>query len=134
MKITCFFGPRFWKHFGRVLGGQNSRISLFFRHFFDAKFRVQFGRAKNRKKSAQDDFIPNFGGLCGPGGKEKGWGEGNLAGNLACILGLISWLCFSGMHFWSLDLLSGTHGSPFGRRRMCCAQTAAPEGKKAKSE
>ena len=28
--------------------------------------------------------------------------------------------------------MSGTHGSPFGRRRMCCAQTAAPEEKKRK--
>ena len=26
--------------------------------------------------------------------------------------------------------LSSTHGSPFGRRRMCYAQTAAPEGKR----
>jgi len=29
-------------------------------------------------------------------------------------------------------LIFGTLGTPFGRRRMCGAQAAAPEGKKAK--
>ena len=42
----------FRKGFGRVLGSQNPRFSHFFRYFFDANFRVQVGRAKNRKKSS----------------------------------------------------------------------------------
>ena len=46
----------FWEDFGKVLGGQNRRFSQLFRCFFDAKFRVQFGRAKNRKKSGQKHF------------------------------------------------------------------------------
>ena len=46
----------FRKGFGRVLGSQNPRFSHFFRYFFDANFRVQVGRAKNRKKSGQKHF------------------------------------------------------------------------------
>ena len=35
---------------------------------------------------------------------------------------------FRGRHKESMGLMSGTHGSPFGRRRMCFARTAALQG------
>ena len=48
--------------FGRILGGfGDPRFSHFFRHFFDAKFRVQLGRARNRKKKPQDNRFPLLG-------------------------------------------------------------------------
>ena len=46
----------FWKDFGKVLGGQNPRFSLFFRCFFDVIFEVRFGRRKNREKNAKTSF------------------------------------------------------------------------------
>ena len=56
--------------FGRVLGGQNPWFSHFFRYFFDAKFWLQVGRVKNRKKTnntpasdfikSQNDFLDFF--------------------------------------------------------------------------
>ena len=63
----------FRKGFGRVLGSQNPRFSHFFRYFFDAKFRVQVGRAKNRKKMAKNVFGPNFGAALR---YVRSWGEG----------------------------------------------------------
>ena len=64
MKNPCFFGHRFWKDFGKVLGGLwEAKIldfRIFFDVFFDAKFRVQLGRAKNRKKRPQKTFSPFF--------------------------------------------------------------------------
>ena len=67
----------FRKGFGRVLGSQNPRFSHFFRYFFDANFRVQVGRAKNRKKSEKKVSSPDHPlvlvrlcGMCGPGGKD----------------------------------------------------------------
>ena len=59
----------FWK----VLGTQNPRFSHFFRYFFDAKFRVQLGRAKNRKKVTKNIFGPNFGAALR---YVRSWGEG----------------------------------------------------------
>ena len=54
LKNHVFFGisilKGFWVDFERVLGGQNHRFSHFFRNFFDAKFTVQFGRQKIRRK------------------------------------------------------------------------------------
>jgi len=53
MKICIFLGTSildgFWEGLGRVLGGQSLRFLQFFHIFFDAKFRVQVGRAKNAK-------------------------------------------------------------------------------------
>ena len=73
MKNCTFFGTSilegFCKGFGRVLGTQNLRFSHFFRYFFDANFRVQVGRAKNRKKMRKCKVSGQFGGMCGPGGK-----------------------------------------------------------------
>ena len=46
--------PRFWKHFWKVLGGVwEAKIFDFriFLYFFDAKFKVQLGRATNQKKN-----------------------------------------------------------------------------------
>ena len=88
-KICMFFETSIWEGFweglGRVLGGQNPWFSKFFRHFFDAKFRVQLGRAKTRKKTPTRAIIPwsspRFGGMCGPGGKDLGWGEACLSLN-----------------------------------------------------
>ena len=60
----------FRKGFGRVLGSQNPRFSHFFRYFFDANFKVQVGRAENRKKRLKIFFSCDFRGQCGPGGKD----------------------------------------------------------------
>ena len=38
---------------------------------------------KKANKRGGYGILGRFGGQCGPGGKEKGWGEGNLAGILA---------------------------------------------------
>ena len=58
------------KGFGRVLGGPNPRFSNLVRHFFEAKFRMHFGRATNRKKVPKRGGGDFFSGLCGPGGKD----------------------------------------------------------------
>ena len=75
----------FRKGFGRVLGSQNPRFSHFFRYFFDANFRVQVGRAKNRKKSANVRIIPDhplgFPVCAALGGRIIGWGEGKFGLN-----------------------------------------------------
>ena len=55
IKNRMFFGTSIWKGFGegfgRVLGGQKSRFSRFFRCFFEAKIQVRFGSQKNREKT-----------------------------------------------------------------------------------
>ena len=65
MKNRMFFGisilSRFWKGFGRVLGGQNPRFSHFFRCFFDIIFQARFGRRKNRPKMRKNQTFPLFG-------------------------------------------------------------------------
>ena len=65
MKNRMFFGTSilkgFWPRFGRGLGSQNHWFSHFFRCFFDAKFRLQLGRAKNRKKKPQSNRFPLLG-------------------------------------------------------------------------
>ena len=53
--------PRFWKHFGKVLGGVwEAKIldfRIFLKKFFDAKFGVQLGRATNQtKKQKATDY------------------------------------------------------------------------------
>ena len=48
-------------------------------------------------------------------------GEGPFAKNLRLSFDA----GFRGRHKESMGLMSGTHGSPFGRLRMCCARTAA---------
>ena len=74
MKICMFFGTSllngFWEGLRRVLGGLNPWVLHFFRYFFEAKFRLPFGRTKNRKKRPQKFFSWIFGGMCGPGGKD----------------------------------------------------------------
>ena len=83
MKNRMFFGTSilkgFWRGFGRVLGGRNPRFSHFFRHFFEAKFRMQFGSAKNRKKRRQNDLRLRFGvaaAVCAAlGGRKKDGGK-----------------------------------------------------------
>ena len=82
-KFCMFLGTSilkgFWKGFGRVLGGQNSWFSHLFRNCFDAKFGVQIGRAKNRKKMHQNDLTPYFGvgaAICAAlGGRKKDGGK-----------------------------------------------------------
>ena len=53
-KKTMFFGTSFleafWEGFGRVLGDQKPRFSLFFRCFFEVIFEARFEEAKNRPK------------------------------------------------------------------------------------
>ena len=85
MKNCMFFGNSFlngfWQDFGKVLGGQNHLFSQFVRHFFDAKFRMQVGRAKNSKKMIHQKprglFFMIFCGPCGLGGKDY-WIGGSL--------------------------------------------------------
>ena len=60
-KIACFLGRRFWKDFGRVLGGPNPRFSLIFRHFFDVNFDMHFGRRKIRSQIRKNQSFPLFG-------------------------------------------------------------------------
>ena len=89
LKNRMFFGSAileaFGKGFGRVLGSPNPRFLHFFRYFFDGKFRVQLGRAKNRKKIATsglgDFFWMLFAVCAGLGGRIIGWGEGKFGLN-----------------------------------------------------
>ena len=82
-KNHVFFGASIWKGFGegfgRVLGGRNPRFSHFFRHFFEAKFRMQFGSAKNRKKRLTKTIRDQFGvaaAVCAAlGGRKKDGGK-----------------------------------------------------------
>ena len=132
-----FFGTSileaFWMGFGRVLGSQKPRFSHFFRHCFDAKCGMQLGRAKNRKKSAQDDFIPQFRRSVRP------WGEGKRMGGMpSCRPSCMnSWPEILAMLLRNASLelepciWHARH--PFGRRRMCCAQTAALKEKRKRS-
>lgn len=63
----------------------------------------------------------------GPGEGKKGWGKALGAG----ILGFAFEAGHSGRYNRKVKgLISGTLGSPFGRRWMCYAQTVAPEGMK----
>ena len=57
-------------------------------------------------------------------------GEGLFAKNLRLSFDA----GFRGRHKESMGLMSGTHGSPFGRRRMCCARTAALQGRDEKQK
>ena len=41
-KFACFLGPRFWKGFGRVLGGFWEAKILDFRTFFDVFSMINF--------------------------------------------------------------------------------------------
>ena len=69
--------------FGRVLGefweAKVLDCRIFVHHFFDAKFGVQVGRAKNRKKMLQNDLSPYFGvgaAICATlGGRKKDRGK-----------------------------------------------------------
>ena len=89
MTNRMFFGTSvligFWKGFGRGLGGQNPRFSHFFRCFFDANFRVQLGKAKNRNKRPKKFLVCDFGvaaAVCAAlGGRIIGWGEGKFGLN-----------------------------------------------------
>ena len=56
----------FWKGFGKP----KSLIFAFFRHFFDANFRVQVERAKNLKKRFHPQIIPSVLRYV------RAWGEG----------------------------------------------------------
>ena len=60
-KIMCFLEHRFGRALGKVLGDQKLRFSHFFRCFFDAKFGLQLGRAKNRKKKPPSNRFPLLG-------------------------------------------------------------------------
>ena len=66
-----------------VLGGFWEAKIINFRTFstifFDAKFGVQVGKAKNRKKTQKCKVSGRFGGPCGLGGKDLGWGEACLS-------------------------------------------------------
>ena len=77
MKNRMFFGASiltgFWEDFGRGLGGQNPRFSHFFRCFFDANFRVQLGKAKNRKKMSKNNPDLTFEAVLR---SVRAWGEG----------------------------------------------------------
>ena len=125
----------FGEGLGRVLGGQNPRFSHLFRNFFVAKFRMQFGRAKNRKKGSKKRFSLIFLVMQR---SVRPWGEGKRIGGrqLGRHLSMNSWPAILAMLLSNAILeLEPTiwHARhPFGRRRMCCAQTAVPEGKKAK--
>ena len=125
----------FWEGLGRVLGGQNPRFLLFFRNFFDAKFGMQFGRTKNRKKGSKKQFSLIFLVMQR---SVRPWGEGKRMGGrqLGRQLGMNSWPAIFAMlssnAILELEPCIRHARHPFGRRRMCCAQTAAPEGNKAK--
>ena len=75
----------FGEGFGRVLGTQNPRFSHFLRHFFDVKFWLQFGGAKNRKKCPKrgaGGFIrAGLAVRAALGGRIIGWGEAYLSLN-----------------------------------------------------
>ena len=59
-----FFGTSiftgFWQGFGRGLGDQIPRISLFFRCFFEVIFEARSGRAKNRPKRRNKTQMVDF--------------------------------------------------------------------------
>ena len=68
-KIACFLGMRFWRHFGRVLGGFWEARILDFRIFsivFDVKIRMQFQlRFFIALKSILGGFWEGFGRVSG---------------------------------------------------------------------
>ena len=135
MKNCMFLGTSilnaFWRGLGRLLGGQNHQFSHFFRHVFDAKFGVQFGRAKNRKKCSKKKFFLIFAVVRR---SVRPWGEGKRMGGrqLGRHLGMNPWPEILAMFLRNAFLELGPcirHARhPFGRRRMCCARTAALQG------
>ena len=54
IKIVCFFGPRFWRHFGRVLGGFWEPEILDFRTFFDVFSKQILKRVSEGQKIDQN--------------------------------------------------------------------------------
>ena len=75
----------FWKRFGKP----KPLIFAFFHYFFDATFRLQLGKAKNRKKKPQSPIFPllGAGSAVVPGllGREKERGVRTFeARTLAC--------------------------------------------------
>ena len=79
-----FWGTSFLRGFGEA---KILDVRHFFVIFSMQNFKCNLEGAKIEKKTPTRAIIPRsslrFGGLCGPGGKQKGWGEGNLAGILA---------------------------------------------------
>ena len=65
----------FWEGFDRL----KSSIFAFFSIFSRFKILNATWKAKNRKKDSKFFFPPHVGDLCGPGGKDLGWGEACLS-------------------------------------------------------
>ena len=51
LKIACFLGPRFWRHFGQVLGGFWEAKIHDFRCFFEKKRKQKTRRFLEGKKN-----------------------------------------------------------------------------------
>ena len=132
MKIRMFFGTSFLqpfgKDFGRVLGGQNPWFSVFLREKMESKNKMIFGRLKNRILRPQEQIADEVRRYVRTRGKELRMGGRHFRKE--------SWAHNLELVFWSLNVGAkrtwqelggsfGTLGSPFGRRRMCCARTAA---------
>ena len=62
----------FWEGFGRP----KSLIFAFFSSFFRCKILIATWKGKKSKKKGHKKIFPFFlSGMCGPGGKDIGWGE-----------------------------------------------------------
>ena len=138
MKNRMFFESAiweaFWKGFGRVLGGQNPWFSSFFRSKMQAKNEMDWRRRKNRilePKKQTADSAPRIAQVRGKELKDGG----------SLGIGCQSLKRQSQASIWSMKGLMNekkteetylTRKLTFGRRRMCYAQTAAPESKKKK--
>ena len=90
----------------------------------EAKNKMIFGWLKNHILKPQNGISLNFWdgwAVCaGPGEGTKGWGKALVAG----ILGFAFEAGLRGRHNRQMKgLMSCTHGSPFGRRRMCAQRT-----------
>ena len=91
-----------------------------------SKKREHFWRTKKSSfEASKANCGPSAAVCAGPGEGIKGWGKAQGAG----ILGFAFEAGLRGRHNRKVKgLMFGTLGSPFGRRRMCGAQPAAPEG------
>ena len=134
-KIACFSNVRFGRHFGTVLGGFWKASVNDFRNFSIKNVSQKWNEFWMAKKSHFGASKANCGrsaAVCaGPGEGIKGWGKALGVGILGCAFEA----GFRGRQFLAgSGSLSGTLGSPFGRRRMCCARTTALQGKNEKPQ
>ena len=113
----------FWNNFGSVLGGQNLRFWHFFVICSKQNLQHNMEGLKIRTKMTQKRYLFNFGvgaAVCAaPGERKKDRGNAKLHTKLHESLAWNLGNAFKECIFETLDLLFGTLGLPFGRRRIC---------------